>query len=727
VRSFAAWSVRHRWWVITGWLVLVLALAGVSQAVGGAAYDNNVTLPSGYGSQQAQALLQQHFPQAAGDQDQIVVHVTTGTVTDPVVRDRLQAMLSRVTRLPHVASVASPYDSRGQAISADGRTAFATVTFNEQANDLPSQAVTTVINTARAARSPTLQVELLGQAIENAEPSGLSQATAVGLCVAVLVLLVLFGSVVSMLMPIVTVLVAIAAGVSLNALISHVMNMNTATLAVSLMIALGVGIDYSLFIVSRFRSLLADGHEPEEAAAGSVNTSGRAVLFAGTIVVLALLGMLLLGVSITSAIAVGAAVEVAFTMAAALSLLPAVLSLLGPRVNRLRVPGRHPTGSRRHSTAPSRLSAWATAVRRGRWAVAAAVIVVLAVLAIPLLSLRLGSSDASADPPGSTTYRAYQLLADGFGPGFTGPLVLAASLPASSDARVVTDLASTLRSVPGVASVSPPQVSPSGTAAVLQVYAATSPQAAATSKLVRRLRDTIIPRATAGTGVAVYVGGPTATFIDLGELLGSRLLPFVAVVLAIGFVLLLVVFRSIAIPLTAAVANLLSIGTALGVVVAVFQYGWTGLAPGPVNFAVPTMTFAIVFGLSTDYEVFLLSRIQEEWHGHHDNARAVHDGVSRVGGIITGAALIMIAVFSSFVLSGLRLLQEFGTGFAVAVALDAFLIRFALLPAVMYILGDRNWRLPARLEWLPRVHIEPEEVPGLPAAAHAPTLASDER
>ncbi len=262
------------------------------------------------------------------------------------------------------------------------------------------------------------------------------------------------------------------------------------------------------------------------------------------------------------------------------------------------------------------------------------------------------------------------------------------------------------RARPGVASVSPPQVSPAGTAAVLQVYPVTSPQAAATSDLVRRLRDTIIPRATTGTGVTVYVGGPTATFIDLGALLASRLLPFIAVVLAIGFVLLLLVFRSLAIPLTAAVLNRLSIGAALGVVVAVFQYGWTGLPAGPVNFAVPTMTFAIVFGLSTDYQVFLLSRIKEEWDTDRDNARAVHDGVSRVSGIITGAAIIMIAVFGSFVLGGQLLLQEFGVGFAVAVALDAFLIRFALAPALIYILGDRNWKLPAWLDWLPGVRVQ---------------------
>jgi RND superfamily putative drug exporter len=433
--------------------------------------------------------------------------------------------------------------------------------------------------------------------------------------------------------------------------------------------------------------------------------------------------MLLFGLSITSGIAVGAAVEVAFTMAAALTLLPAVLSLLGPRVNSLRVPGRHPAGSASIST---RLSSWATQVRRARWALTPAVIIMLAVLALPLLALRLGESDASADPRGTTTYQAYQLLADSFGPGFTGPLLLAAALPAPSDAAVLEHVASTVRSEPGVASVSPPRASPAGTAAVMQVYPTTSPQDAATSELVRRLRSTIIPRATAGTRVTVYAGGPTATYIDLGALLGSRLLPFIAVVLAIGFVLLLIVFRSVAIPLTAAALNLLSIGAALGVVIAVFQHGWTGLPAGPVNFAVPTMMFAIVFGLSTDYQVFLLSRIKEEWDTHHDNARAVHDGISRVSGIITGAAIIMIAVFSSFVLGGQRLLQEFGTGFAVAVALDAFLIRFVLVPALMYILGDRNWQLPTWLDWLPRVHIEPAETPDAPPETRA-ALASGER
>jgi putative drug exporter of the RND superfamily len=713
MQAFARWSVRHRWWVIGGWLALVVVLAGLAQLAGGAAYKNNFTFPSS-DSQTAQAIVARDFPAAAGDVDQIVVHTTAGTVTGPAVRHRVRPMLAAVAALPHVVRVDSPYASHGGAVSVDGTTAFATVTFDAQADELPNAAITRVIDTARAARTGTLRVELGGPAVEQVESSGPGPLMIVGLAAAVLVLLVLFGSVIAMLMPIVTVLVAIGAGVSASALITHVMDVGTATEAIALMIALGVGIDYSLFIVARFRALLADGRDPRQAAAGAVNTSGRAVLFAGTIVVLALLVLLLFGISITSGIAVGAAVEVFFTMAAALTLLPAVLSLLGRRVNSLRVPGRHPAGS---TAISARLDAWARLVRRRRWPAAAVVAGLLVVLAVPVVGLRLGNPDAGSDPAGTTTRRAYDLLAAGFGPGFSGPLELAATLPALSDAAVVRRLARSLAAEPGVASVSPPRVNPAGTAAIVAVVPTTAPQAAATGDLVHRLRDTIIPRATAGSGVAVHVGGPTASFIDLSALLGGRLLPFIAVVLAIGFVLLLILFRSLVIPLTAAVMNLLSIGAALGAVVAVFQYGWTGLAPGPVLFALPVMMFAIVFGLSTDYQLFLLTRIQEEWHAHHDHDRAVHEGMGRVSGVITGAAVIMIAVFGSFALSGQLFLQQIGVGFAVAVALDAFLIRFLLVPAVMYILGERNWWLPRWLDWLPRLRVEPEEPVREPAAA----------
>lgn len=714
MRAFARWSVRHRWWVIGGWVALVLVLAGLSQLAGGATYKDNFTFPNS-DSEAAQVIVQRDFPAASGDVDQIVFHTTTGTVSDPAVRDRMQPVLATVASLPHVAHVASPYVPHSGGISQNGATAFATVTFDAQAGDLPQAAITRVIDTAQAARTATLQVELGGQAIEQSVSSGPGPLTIVGMTAAVLVLLVLFGSVIAMLMPIVTVLVALGAGISINGLITHVMDVGSATEAIALMIALGVGIDYSLFIVARFRALLAEGRDPRQAAVGSVNTSGRAVLFAGTIVVLALLVLLLFGVSITNGIAVGAAVEVFFTMAAALTLLPAVLSLLGRRVNSLRVPGRHPAGS---TTISPRLDAWARLVRRRRWLMAPFVFVLMLVIAVPTLGLRLGNPDAGSDPAGTTTRRAYELLADGFGPGFNGPLELVATLSTPSDTTIVTHLATIIKAEPGVASASPPQVNPAGTTAVVQVVPTTSPQSAATGDLVHRLRDTIIPRATAGRGVTVHVGGPTAAFIDLSSLLASRLLPFVVVVLAIGFVLLLVLFRSLVIPLTAAVMNLLSIGAALGVVVAVFENGWTGLPSGPIVFALPVMMFAIVFGLSTDYQVFLLTRIQEDWHTHHDNDRAVREGMGRVSGVITGAAIIMIAVFSSFALGGQILLEQIGIGFAAAVALDAFLLRFLLVPAVMYILGEKNWQLPHWLGWLPHVHLEPEEpaeTPGRPA------------
>jgi RND superfamily putative drug exporter len=684
MHAFAQWSVRHRWWVIGGWLALVAVLVALTQSAGGATYRNSVTFPDS-DSESAQVIARHEFPAASGDVDQIVFHTTSGTIA----RGQVRPVLARVAALPHVVGVAGP------TLSHDGTTALATVTFDGQASDLPDDAITRVVDTAQAARTPTLQVELGGQAIEQVVSGGPGPLTIVGLGAAVLVLLVLFGSVTAMLMPLVTVLVAIGAGNSVNGLITHVMDVGTATEAIALMIALGVGIDYSLFVVARFRTLLAEGHDARRAAAGAVNTSGRAVLFAGTIVVLALLVLLLFGISITNGIAIGAAVEVLFTMAAALTLLPAVLSLVGGRINSLRVPGRHPGGS---TTISPRLAAWAGFVRRRRWWAAPAVVVLMLLLSVPILGLRLGSPDAGSDPSGTTTRRAYELLAESFGPGFAGPLELVAT---PADPTVLAHVVAAVRTQPGVASVSPPRVGPTGTAAVIEVVPTTSPQAAGTADLVHRLRDTVLRHAVAGSPVVVHVGGPTAAFIDLSSLLAGRLALFVAVVLAIGFVLLLVLFRSVVIPLTAAVLNLLSIGAALGVVVAVFG------GSGPVVFALPVMMFAIVFGLSTDYQVFLLSRIQEEWLTHGDNDRAVHDGTGRVSGVITGAALIMIAVFGSFALGGQVLLQQIGVGFAVAVALDAFLLRFILVPAVMYILGRRNWYLPRRLDRLPRVHLEP--------------------
>ncbi|NUR57781.1 MAG: MMPL family transporter [Catenulispora sp.] len=719
MRAFGRWTVRHRWWVIGGWVALVGVLLGLSQVAGGAKFQNAFAFPKS-DSQTAQAIVARDFPSVSGDVDRIVFHTASGTVRDSAVRELAQPMLEKVATLPHVVDVVSPYTSNAQSISRDGATAFASVTFDAAAKDLPTSAISNVVDTARSASTSSLQVELGGQAIAEVESSGPGPLMAIGLGASALVLLLLFGSVTAMAMPLVTVLVALGAGSSVTGLVTHVMSISSATEGIASMIALGVGVDYSLFIVSRFRTLLAEGRDPREAAAESVNTSGRAVLFAGGIVVLALLVLLLFGVSITSGIAVGSAIEVFFTMAAALTLLPGVLSLLGHRVNSLRVPGRRLTGSTELSP---RYRRWADLVRRRRWIAAIGVTVVMLVLSAPILSMRQGNPDAGTNPSSTTTRKAYDLLADGFGPGFNGPLQLVATLPSHADALVVDQLATVIKGEPGVASVSPPRTNPNGTTVVLQVVPTTSPQAAATSDLVHRLRDTVIPRATGDSGVAVHVGGPTAGFIDLSSLLASRLLPFVAVVLVIGFVLLLVVFRSVAIPLTAAVLNLLSIGAALGVVSFVFQHGLTGLPPSPVSFAVPVMMFAIVFGLSTDYQVFLLTRVQEEWQVHRDNARAVREGMGRVSTVITGAAVIMIAVFGAFALGGQLLFEQIGIGFAVAVALDAFLLRFILVPAVMYIMNDRNWALPRWLNWLPQVHIEAEQPVGM---RDEPSLAASQ-
>lgn len=718
MRAFGRWAVRRRWWVIGGWVTLVLMLFGVGRAAGGASYQDAFTFPRS-DSQTAQSIAARAFPSDSGDADRIVFHTFAGTVDDPAVRERVQPMLAKVASLPHVAHVESPYAAHGQAISRDGRTAYATVTFDAAANDLPESAVGAVVDTAQSARTPALQVELGGQAVAEARSSGPGPLMAIGLGASALVLLVLFGSVTAMAMPLVTVLVALGAGISVTGLVTHVMDIGSATEGIASMIALGVGVDYSLFIVSRFRTLLAEGHDPKQAAAEAMNTSGRAVLFAGTTVVLALLVLLLFGVSVTSGIAVGSAIEVFFTMAAALILLPAVLSLLGHRVNSLRVPGRRLTPA---TAVSPRYRRWAHLVQRRRWIATVGVTAVMLLLALPVLGLHQGNPDAGTDPSHTTTRKAYDLLADGFGPGFNGPLQLVTTLPSPSDVTVLDHLARTIAAEPGVASVSPPRTDPAVTTAVLSVVPTTAPQATATGDLVHRLRDTVIPRAVAGNDIAVHVGGPTAGYIDLSSALSSRLLPFIAVTLAIGFVLLLVVFRSLAIPLTAAALNLLSIGAALGLVGFLFQHGLTGLPPSPVSFAVPVMMIAIVFGLSTDYQVFLLTRVQEEWLVHRDNARAVREGMGRVSGVITGAAVIMIAVFGAFALGGQLLFQQIGIGFAAAVALDAFLLRFLLVPAVMYILGERNWTLPRWLRRLPHLHIEAEgrAEPALPVAAMHP-------
>jgi RND superfamily putative drug exporter len=624
-------------------------------------------------------------------------------------------MLAGVARLPHVAQVASPYAAaaKGQ-ISRDGKTAFAVVNFDEKANQLPTSALKKVISTAEAARAAGLQVELGGQAIQQTEVSAPGSLTGIGVLAAVLVLLLSFGSFLAMGLPVVTALFGLGTGVGLIGLGSHVLDQANFSLELAAMIGLGVGIDYALFILTRYREIYNEnGGNVRNAVLLAMDTAGRAVLFAGATVVIALLGMFALGVSFLYGLAVAAALAVLLVLAASVTLLPALLTFFGRRVGQ---PGRLARLVRRRPRRDGRTVGagggfwlrWIGVIQRHPVLAASAATALMLTLAAPALWLRLGSSDAGNDPTSYTSRQAYDLLASGFGPGFNGPLSIVVQLPHRGDTAALATLRTAVAHTPDVVAVAPPRLNPTGNVAVISAYPRSSPQSSETTTLVKHLRSTVLPPVEQQTQTTVYVGGATAIFIDFSGVLSAKLWLFIAVVVGLSALLLAVVFRSLLIPLQAAVMNLLSIGAALGVIVAVFQFGWfPGVASGPIEAFLPVLMFAIVFGLSMDYEVFLVSRIHEEWTRQHDNAAAVRDGLVETGRVITAAAAVMVVVFASFILGGQRVIELFGLGLAGAVFLDALVIRCILLPAVLHLLGPRTWAFPHRLDRrLPRFALE---------------------
>jgi putative drug exporter of the RND superfamily len=712
VAHAARWCVEHRRRTLIAWVALLVVALGVSSAVG-TRPANQFSL-KGTESQRAQDLLTRNFPAQSGDIDQVVFHTRQGRITDPGIRARIAPVLTRIARLPHVTGVTSPYAAGRQAISNDGRIAFATVTFDQQAPALSKPTVERVISAAEQARAPDLQVELGGAAIEQAQSVSFGAASAVGLAAAIVVLLIAFGSFLAMGLPVVTALLGLGTAFGAIALASQVINMPDFSSELAAMIGLGVGIDYSLFIVTRFRQNHRGGDGVRDATLVAMDTAGRAVLFAGSTVIIALLGMFLLGVSFLNGLAISSAIAVLFTMLAALTALPALLSRIGERIGR----GRRAGASRVADGGPDTgfWARWARLIRRHPWPAAVAGLAIMLAFAVPALSMRMDLSDAGNDPAGTTTRKGYDLLAEGFGRGFNGPLQIVAQLPHSNDRAALRDIGSALRETPGVVSVSPPQVNANGRTAVYEAFPSSAPQAAATGDLVRTLRDTVLPPVARSSDTTVLVGGPTAGSIDFTHVLSSKLPLFIAVVVGLAALLLLIVFRSLVIPLQAAVMNLLSIGAALGVTVAVFQYGWlaslVGVEKGPIESWVPVMLFAIVFGLSMDYEVFLISRIHEEWIKRRDPSRAVVEGVATTGRVITAAATIMVCVFLAFVLLPERQVKMFGLSLAIAVFLDAFVIRSLLLPAVLELLGRWTWWFPERLgRRLPRLATEPGPLP----------------
>jgi RND superfamily putative drug exporter len=708
--------------VITAWIGLLIGLAVMSQAVK-TSYDNSFTLP-GTGSGSAQQLLLRSAPAKAGDSDQIVWQVSHGHVTDPAVERRMSAMLARVSRLPEVVSVTSPYLPGGQVqISPDKLTAYATVNFAKIADNLDNADINRVIAVATAAREPGLTVELGGKAIENTEQAPLSSASAIGVGAAVIILLLTFGSLFAMALPIVTAVAGVGSGLMLMSPLSHLMSLSGIVPILGALIGLGVGIDYALFIVTRHRRGLQSGLAPERSAVLALNTSGRAVLFAGGTVCISLLGLLTLGLGFLNGLAFAAAITVACTVLAAVTLLPALFGVLG-----MRVLSRGQRRRQRRRLGPDRAgqaadgqgmwARWSRTVPRFPAVIAAAGLAVMIVVSVPVWHLRLGFSDASNDPSSSTTYKAYEMLAEGFGPGFNGPLLLVAQPRSATDRRALDGLDRALAAVPGVAAVQvePPASRPAAggpAVEVTQVIPTTAPEAQATSTLITQLRSTVIPRYTRGTTLQVFVGGLAPTFDDFAAVTTAKLPWFLAAIAGFSFLLLVLAFRSLLIPAATAVLNLLSAAASFGVLTAFFQWGWGTRALGlgaasPIEGYLPEIVLAILFGLSMDYQVFLVSRMAEEWSRTRDNARSVLAGQASTARVITAAAAIMIAVFIAFVFMGQRDVSEFGIGLAAAVALDAFVLRTALVPAVMHLFGRANWWLPRWLDrLLPHLAVEP--------------------
>ena len=701
--TLARWCYRHRLVVLLLWVGALFGL-GFAASTAGTSYANVFSLPN-TDSKSAFDLMEKAFPASAGDTDTVVWKVDEGTVRDQAVRSRIQPALDEIGKMKGVGGVTSPYagDAGAAQISKDGRIAYAQITFTEQANGVEKDLIQNVVDTAQKAENSGLKVELGGQAIQRVEEPPQGIAEVVGLAAAAIVLFLAFGSLFAMLLPIAIAIFAVGTGLFSTQLLSHVTDVPEVAPLLASLIGLGVGIDYALFIVTRHRRGILRGMQPEESMATALNTSGRAVLFAGGTVCIALAGMLVTNLRFLDGVVIGTSLTVVLSVIASVTLLPALLGFLGPRVlsrkQRRKLAAEGPEPERTSGLA----NRWSGTVQKRPRSIAAMALVVMAVLALPVLSLRLGASDQGNNDASSTTRKAYDLLAEGFGPGFNGPLQVV------TQGGDTSALVKGIQGTDGVARVA--ALPPANGVTVIQVVPTTSPQSVKTDQLIDTLRDEVIPDA----GVKAHVGGVTAIFKDFASVTGDRLPYFIATIIGLGFLLLMVAFRSIVVPLTAALMNLIAAAASFGVLVAIFQWGWgldlLGLGKeGPIQAFLPVIMLSLLFGLSMDYQVFLVSRMHEEWVHTKDNARAVRVGLAETSRVINSAALIMVCVFLAFVLSGDSGAAMAGVGLAAAVALDAFILRTALVPAAMHLLGNSNWWLPVWLDKrMPHLAVEPRE------------------
>lgn len=691
----ASWSYRRRWWALGLWLLVLVGTSFAAQAVG-SDYHNDFSLP-GTESQEAIDTLKRHAPAQAGGTIQVVVHHPSGLAT-PATRQRVESMLQDVKRSAHVVDVVSPYVNP-MAISRDGTTGYATAQLDVLDEEMPYSDVRDMIATAKRAEGDGLRVELGGEAVRAAEEPESSGAEYFGIFAALIILVILFGSLLAATLPIVIAIFAVGSAVGLVVLASHLASVADFTPPLMMLVGLGVGIDYALLVFSRYRSELVHGADRERAVSTALDTAGRTVFFAACTVVIALMGLVALGLGALQGVALAVALTVLMTMVASLTLLPALLAVFGRRIER-NVQRRAAKAKRPEGAAWRR---WSEAVQRRPWLSALIALAALLALSIPVLDMRLGFADAGNDDESTSSRQAYDLMARGFGAGFSGPLLIVVD----GGQQAASRLQQTLASTSGIAAATPPIPLGSGEVSQVIAFPTTSPQDRATSELVHRLRDDVLPPLERETGARFLVGGSTAGLEDYSETISDRLPLFVLIVIGLSALLLMIVFRSLLIPIKAAILNLLSISAALGVVVLVFQKGALGIQPGPIEAFIPVMIFAIVFGLSMDYEVFLLSRMHEEWERSHDAPRAIREGMATTGRVVTAAGAIMVVVFGTFVLSPDRMLQQFGLGLAAAIFLDAVIIRCLIVPAVMQLFGARAWWLPRWIaRWLPRARLE---------------------
>ena len=702
-------SATHPWRVITAWLFGLGAVTILAGAAGGEPVDD-FRLP-GSDAQRAADILDEGFPARAGGDAVVVFATAEGRMTDPDNAAAVRDAMTAVARLPHVIGVSDPLAPA--AMAPDGSITRSEVRYDRPTNELGTATFEDLDAALASADRAGLRAEI-GGSLAAWEPATEVGSEQIGVLVAMVVLLLSFGSVVAMLLPIGLALLSVAGGLTLVAVLSSVADVPTSAESIALMIGLGVGIDYSLFVVTRFRALRTAGEPVSRAVGHAAATAGMAVLFAGVTVIIAIGGLALSGIWAVGMLGVAVSVVVAVTILAALTLLPALLGLLGRWIDRLRLPWLRHRSPKAHSGAAYR---WGLAIVRRPVVAVTAALAVLLVLAVPVLGLRLGQTDDGSQPESTTRRQAFDLLADGYGPGFNGPLVLVATGAAADDPAVIGKLAAAIADDPGIASVDPSVSNDDATVTVLQAYPRSAPHDADTARTVERLRAVTIPAAASGANLDVLVTGETAGWVDLTDQMAQRLPVVIIAVVALSFVLLTIAFRALFVALKAAVLNILSIGVGYGVVVAVFQWGWgkdiVGLAETvPIVSWVPLMMFAILFGLSMDYEVFLISSIREAHRRTGDTAQAVADGLASTARVITAAAVIMMAVFGAFVAHPDPVVKMVGLGLAVAVLVDATLVRMVLVPGTMVLLGRANWWLPRWLDRiLPTIDIEGETTP----------------